>query len=385
MNRYLILHFLILADLFKRLGYAIVPCSVFVLMILINSPGQAQVVTQLYQAVVPAQQNEEAINHEPLKQALMQVLIKLSGNHKIIADPAVKAKIEQADRFVLQYEYQVINEQSVLSVQFDEVAIKKLLRTVDSPIWSSSRPDWLLWIVLETMPGQSAVLNEEEHANETKAIKTQAVQRGLPVIFPVLDFEDRANLKTSDITTGIKDPVIATAKRYGVKAICTGWLFTSAESGQLEAHWRLYIEDAKELSWKQSGTDLAKILSEATDKTVDSIAHYFLTASDRKSTPETAVSPETPQTKPTDEANTPFKLIVTGIPGMRDYAQVQSYLQNLDVITEVQVLYMRSGQTTFSISSEGGKTAVEQAISLGNVLVPENNPTGGEMTYRFVP
>ncbi|OQW91999.1 MAG: hypothetical protein BWK79_15615, partial [Beggiatoa sp. IS2] len=265
---------------------------IFLMILLMSSQrGQTQTITNLYRAIVPAEQGEEVTTHEPLKQALMQILIKISGNHKIVADPTIKAKIEQADRLVLQYEYQTINDQSVLSVQFDEVAVKKLLRTAGSPIWSGNRPDWLMWIVLETEGGQrQVVLNEEEQANEVTSIKTQAVQRGLPVLFPVLDFEDRANLKMADITTGIKDPVITIAKRYGVKVICTGWLFTSLESSQLEGHWRLYIvEDAKEFSWKNSDTDLAKLLSAATDKAIDNISDYFLTTSGKK-TPTTETS-----------------------------------------------------------------------------------------------
>jgi hypothetical protein len=347
------------------------------LLLTVSQLVPAQVVTNLYQATVAVESDDST--HEPLKQALMQVLIKLSGNHKIVADPAVKAKIEQADRLVLQYEYQTVNDRSVLLVQFDEVAVKKLLRSTGSPLWSSSRPDWLMWIVLDT-EGRQAILNEEEQSNEVTLIKMQAIQRGLPVIFPVLDFEDRANLKVSDIVTGIKEPIIATAKRYGVKAICTGWLFTSVESGKLEGHWRIYIGDEKELSWKSSHTELAKLLNEATDKAIDSIAHYFLTNSDQKKpiTTEAASSPST-----AGEAKTSFKLVVTGIPGMRDYAQVQTYLQNLDVITSVQVLHIRSGQITFLIDSDDGQEAVKQAINLGNVLVPEI--TGDEMTYRFVP
>ncbi len=345
--------------------------SLLCLGILFCSPvGYTQTASDLYQAQVTVKQRGEEARQEGFRQALTQVLIKLSGDRQTPLQPAIQKELKDAQRWVDEYRYltEPQEPQQVLSVHFAEELTDDLLDTLKLPIWSSTRPGLLTWIVLDTKD-QQQIINEEDASKEVTFLKEQAQQRGLPILFPILDVDDLATLKIADVMNGNRDPVMKIAKRYGVKTILVGWLLKTLDGWQ--SQWHLYI-NAEEIPFHATHPQLREALQEGFQQAVDHLAKRFIKLMPINTLPS-------PEAGPAVE----FDVIVTNVPTLRDYAKVNDYLEHLDIVEEVQVLRIQPGDVKFHLTVRGGKSALRQAISFGNLLVPQSD-NGEETGYRLV-
>ena len=112
--------------------------------------------------------------------------------------------------------------------------IERMLADAQIPLWDSNRPSVLIWMALQDESGSRSLMTSDINNDIIEYIKDFADARGLPVLFPVLDFEDRRNL-SEDLVWRLDEQAIRTASlRYGADSILTGRLhFTS--SGELVA------------------------------------------------------------------------------------------------------------------------------------------------------
>ena len=125
-------------------------------------------------------------------------------------------------------------EQRFIEVEFSSVLIERMLADAQIPLWDSNRPSVLIWMALQDESGSRSLMTSDINNDIIEYIKDFADARGLPVLFPVLDFEDRRNL-SEDLVWRLDEQAIRTASlRYGADSILTGRLhFTS--SGELVA------------------------------------------------------------------------------------------------------------------------------------------------------
>ena len=72
--------------------------------------------------------------------------------------------------------------------------IERMLADAQIPLWDSNRPSVLIWMALQDESGSRSLMTSDINNDIIEYIKYFADARGLPVLFPVLDFEDRRNL-----------------------------------------------------------------------------------------------------------------------------------------------------------------------------------------------
>jgi hypothetical protein len=302
-----------------------------------------------YTAWVPVKERSEAAHAEALQQGLRQVLVKLSGSQAVLSQPAVQKALPKAAQWVEQYEYR--NQPPVpggeapltLVARFFPAEIDQLLKQTGGGQWGKDRPLLLVWLALNTR-----LLNEEESPKEAEAVQTVAAQRGLPVLFPLLDLDDRLALPPTLLAAGQEQAMRQAAQRYAPGALLAGTL-ESGPDNTWQARWYL-LGGQTRVVWASRHANLSGLLDEALGKVAESLSARF--------------------GAPGSASPSLVEVQITEVVGMQAYAQVQSYLAALDTVENFQVRQVEGDRLRLSVLAKGGRAGLAQAIALGRLLQP---------------
>ncbi len=337
------------------------------LFLLISQPVYAIKVSGLYQATVPVSDESVSTRHPAIKQALIQVLVKLTGERNVSKNSSISKLIERSERFVQQFRYrQATNaknqhtQSTELWVQFDETALNDELRAYGLTVWGKERPSILVWLAHEGNESRHLV-SIEESPEYLSMLDHHASARGVSLLFPLLDLEDTSRISVSDIWGGFKEPILEASERYQVDVVLTGKLIQLLPT-LWESHWSVYIDD-QEMNWSSQGGLVDIVLEEGVDELADRLAlRYANTGSNRVEI---------------------IELIVSDINDLDEYARTLFYLESLQSVRTVQVKRVESDNVMFELISHGGQSAIDQAIALGKTLELDRNSE--QLTYRLLP
>ena len=214
-------------------------------------------VNDLYQATVPVQNQSRQVRAIAEREALSEVIIKVSGQHEVLESAEIKNAVSNASQYLRQFEFSRDDQgQLLLHAQFDENKLNKLLRRESLPIWGKRRPAILLW-----MAGEDAqtlvrhVISRESYNHLREQILTVSKQRGLPILFPLYDLQDNQSVSVSDVWGHFYHHIVKFSARYDHDAIVIArfrHLDETQEQANLSAdgqdmnwnlQWRLYEQD----------------------------------------------------------------------------------------------------------------------------------------------
>ena len=341
--------------------------SIFIIafIMLVSQPVFAIKVSGLYQTTVPVSDESAPVRNKALKQALTQVLIKLTGDRNINSSSNVEPLLEKSERFVQQFRYRQVTTEGEstleLQVNFDETALNEALRSYGITIWSNERPAILVWMAYEGTEGRQMV-SFEAHPEYLEMLDKRASARGLSLLFPLLDLEDTARISVSDVWGGFKEPILGASQRYDADVILTGKL-TQIMPALWEAQWTAYIDDQVQ-NWSSQGQIADMALEEGIDELADRLASRYASVG---STQAEVIEIE-----------------VVDINNVDEYARTLSYLEGLQSVSSVQVKHVYPDKVIFELISLGGQAVIDQAIGLGNVLEPVISTKEGP-SYRLLP
>jgi uncharacterized protein len=324
-------------------------------------------VSGLYQATVPVADESVAKRNPAIKQALIQVLVKLTGDRNIRSSSSIASLIERPERFVQQFRYRHIDnteepvvQSTELLVQFDETALNEGLRNYGLTIWGQERPSVLVWLAHEDNQVRRLVSfeNSPEYLN---MLDQGAAARGLSLLFPLLDLEDSSQISVSDVWGGFKEPIANASNRYQADVILTAKVIQVLPN-LWESNWTAYIND-QTMSWTSQGELAEIVLQEGIDEVADRIAAQYA------NTGSTIAEV--------------IELMVTDIDDVDEYARALSYLESVQSITSVQVKRVTRNNVIFTLINRGGLAAIDQSIALGKTLELVSN--NEQLTYRLLP
>ncbi len=326
------------------------------------TPGAVAVEGQgdLYAATIPVASQDQGERQQAFRRAFEQVLIKASGNRTTPGHPVITKALAQPERYVAQFRYLGELEPSArygesptralrLWTRFDAAAVRVLLRDANVPAWGQVRPSVLLWFALEQANGP-VVFGADSSSRLTAVLEDAAAQRGLPLILPLLDLEDRSRLSASNLWAGFEEDILAASRRYQSEAVLVARAYHSL-SGQWEARWRLFLAGSSSRDWSARGAALEPLLEEGVHQAAGYIAERFLAVS--RSTGADGI-----------------ELVVGGINTLSDYAHILSYLEALEVVSSVQVEKLQGDQVWFLVMARGGIAAMRDALALNRKLIP---------------
>lgn len=347
--------------------------------------AEAAQIDGLYQAKVPvkSQSRDERLAVYPA--ALAQVVVKLSGNRSVPERSELSGLMRNAVALVQQFQYQELptanqalleeGYKRLLVARFDGQAITRALIEANVPLWGSTRPEVLLWLAIEDretryLLGTKASAELESHLDE------QAVRRGLPLLLPLLDLDDRRRLAFADVWGDFHHNVMLASARYGADVVLVGRLIRTAE-GTWQTRWSLHYAAANTPSeyWQGEANTQGEALAVGIDGAADHIARRYA------------------QLYSADSADS-VALRVTNVSGMAGYARAMKYLESLDIVTAVEVVQVREDEVLFRLAIRGDARGLEQSIRLGGTLAqnagsvpsPANELSSARaFVYRLLP
>jgi len=346
----------------------------FLLLFWVSFPLYAVKVPGLYQAQVPVPDQQSDSREQGVASAMREVLIKLTGDRFAPERTSLQPVINKADDYIQQYHYVQVpaggngggaengGQELQLHVQFDEETLNKTLRKLGIPVWGRERPSTLVWLAVQDQNGRH-LAGMEEAPDFVRELDRRAAQRGVVLIFPLMDLTDTSSLKVSDIWGDFSKPVLAASSRYQADTVLTGKISEPAP-GIWEAQWTVYMKNGESSTWTADGEMADNVLDEGVDGLADRLASHFVEASGGVETAHVI-------------------LRVQNVNSADQYARVLQYLQSLSPVSDIQVSSVRPGEVRFSVTAHGGEAALQQTITLGHIMAAVKG--GGSEDYRLLP
>jgi hypothetical protein len=324
----------------------------------------AQDGTELYAAEVPAADAAQRNRTVAVVDAFAAVLTKVTGRRDLRRDSRWKALAAAAPELVMQYTSREAtaaagatgtdgarNER--LWVQFDRPGVDALLRDQGIPVWGEARPTTLLLVAVEDGANRF-LLSGERMPEALAALQRARARRAVPVILPLLDLEDQATLRFTDVWANFREALLAAAVRYAPDGVLAGRLFRAA-GGTWSAQWTLHLA-AQQEAWETSGP-LPEVLAQAVDELADRLARRYV--------PEELSS------------ELVIPVTVDGIRSPADYARLMAYFTEIGAIDSFRLLAMTDERVELEARSRVTVEALARTIALGSLLRAAPELTGG--------
>lgn len=360
------------------------PC--FLLLALAGGGAYAGEVEGLYEAQVPVAGQREAERLKAIQTAFRQVLIRVTGDNRPATRDHLQTLAESPLKFVQQYLYRPLppdhqaaaaddpRSTQLLWVRFDAQAVNQFLRQANAPVWGRMRPSILLWLAIEDRGGRS-LLASDATVDMRAEIDARAQERGIPLLFPLLDLEDQRRVSFEDVWGGFEREVREASARYPADAVLVGRVYRE-KADRWAGRWSLYQESGVE-HWQAAGLPRDDILAAGIDGAADLLAARFARATG-------------------GDATEPVDVLVLDIDSLEDYSRAMEYLKSLDTVGGVQVARVDASGVHFHVMVRGDRGSLIQAIDFGRVLSPAAGdasrqrviagaPPGQELTYRLLP
>ena len=308
------------------------------------------------------------IDNQALLRALDEVLVRLTG--QVEQSPVESFGLGPADvNSLIQTRHTVRRERldedgetvSELRarVEFDEPAINRLLREHRVPRWGRERPAILLWLAVDDEDGVSFA----DDPWLESVVAEHARRLGLDIIYPLGDALDMAEVTLPDIRGGFLDSSVAAAERYGAGVIAM--LDLRVESGLTDPIW------SARWSWRVGGSDGGlqhtgmyrdMLVRRGMERLASTMAGRYAI---RDAEGEGRVR----------------RVLVEGIIDDVQFAEVQSYLDNLGIVDDVRIVAARERSLEFELNLNGD--GLEQFFEMGGLLVPAGPAVGDVLHYRL--
>ncbi len=321
---------------------------VMIALLALALPATAGVVEELYDAEAPYDGQDR---RAAFSEALAQVVVRVTGDRASVREPGVVELLARPDGYVQQFRPGATGD--TLWVSFDGQAVTNALRAAGQPVWGEERPSTLLWLAIDQGSGRRGVLGADPDQDDAvmaalrQRVEETATARGLPLVLPLLDAQDRGALSFADLWGGFDEDIESASRRYGTDAVLAGRIsLAEADRGR----WTLYSGSAP-MRWVADAED-------SIQRTADHYAGIF------------AVS----------TAGAPSRSILVRVHGVEDvagYARVLAHLESLTVVQDVAVDRLEEDRVTLALAMAGSPASLDQALALGNVLRPLDSDAAG--------
>lgn len=245
-------------------------------------------------------------------------------------------------------------EQRFINVSFAENLINQLLVSADIPIWDSNRPSVLVWMVLQDPSGEREMLTADSHPQIMALIRDFASRRGVPIIFPLLDFEDRRSLGEDQVWALETDAIRAASARYGADSVLAGRVYFTA-GGEMVGLWQFLFQDQVEI-FDGFDSDLQNYLFAPLNRITSQLAGYF------------AITPESTRRQQ-------VALRVDGVDNLQAYSGLLNYLGNLGLVESVVTTALQGARIELRLSLLGNAQQLNELIALDRDLLPITDRT----------
>lgn len=340
-------------------------------------------VTGLYQgAVTVSSRGSESERNRGFSQAFRQVLLKVTGDEAVLSQPAVRQALANADDYVDTWSYRnmpaPINPAAEgalapatieLNVTFFEPDVRRLLELARIPIWPGNRPYTLVWVALQDELGQRQLIGSSSagYANIAAMFEQHAGVRALPILFPVLDIEDRRAISATDVWDMERDSILAASTRYQSESVLVVRMFRTL-SGDVLGESQYFLR-GQVFTLEAFEMPVAEFVRKSLDMVANELSAYyavFLSGT---------------------ESNVAVNMTIAGISSAEAYAGLLNYVGQLTDVNNYQVAQVKGDTIRLTLSTGGQLRQLVETIALSQNLLPTGELVRNEnevfMSYQW--
>jgi len=318
-------------------------------------------VTGLYQGIVTVNSRDDVRERQrAFSDALRQVLLKVTGDSAIYNQPNIRRALVNADDYVDTWSYRTVNLETddsstlaiELSVSFFEPQVLTLLDGAGIPLWPGNRPYTLLWLVVQDELGVRQLLGTSSRGYPTiqRLLASEARNRGLPLLLPILDFEDLRAVSANDVWDMNTEALLAASARYQSESILLVRVFRTVAGDVLGKSNYLFRGQVFELDAFEE--PLESFLQQSVALAADELAGYYavlLSGTD---------------------SNMEVNLTVEGIRSAEDYAGLLHYVSQLTDVNGLRIARVKDQTIELRLSTGGQLRQLVETIALNRNLQP---------------
>lgn len=230
----------------------------------------------LFTASVTTQSQSREHRNRAISDALQVVISRLTADQEFAQNPVVKSALENAASYVDQYRYaQNSNDNGksslrILLVTFNKETLMSMLRSSGLAVWGANREKILVWLVIE-QEGKLALLDVDQDDEVETAIQSAANEKGIPLLLPLMDLEEKQAISAKDILANTSDTVTTASARYDVATVLSGKLVKLRTCWRSE--WALHSNKSER--WAEPCTDLKTNLSGVMQKVYQHLSSIY--------------------------------------------------------------------------------------------------------------
>lgn len=339
------------------------------------SVAVAAEVTGLYQASVPAESRDnERQRIRAFAAGMQEALVRLTGHNDVASEASVQAALASPQSYVESWAYRTLTStdgtapQLMIDISFYQAEIQRLLDNAGIPVWPSSRPETLVWLIVQDELGQrvTADLNAVTGAEAMQALQAAALKQGLPVLGPLWDFEDLTVMRPELLWTLDESTLRLASARYRYDSILALRILESVTGQVVAKAVHLFRDRVQQVEAFDS--DLDSFFADTTAMVARELADNYavrLTSTAAGST----------------QAEKLMLLSVAGVNGLADYADLLHYLEGVAGVSDLQVREVDGGQLLFSLNAAGQVRQLVENLALGRKLQAVADPAMGSDGY----
>ena len=332
----------------------------------------AAVIEDLYQAKIAVSDQSAQAQRNAFTEALKLVLVKVRGNQDLLNNAQIRQATRRATRMVSAYSYEREQSQLYLSVSFDATKIDSAIRSAGYPVWDKRRPDSLVWLVIEP-EGQSTreLLTTENAKSIYQQLTSVAQKRGIELVFPLWDLQDRQMLTEYDIWGGFSQRIIYASERYGLPTILSARIHLHDESNVLsqddltnepivkrssKAMWVgdwISIENKQISSGKVTGNDPEEVGRRLIHTLADMLSDKY--AVDFASL---------------DPAASRLQVTIKQVDSLVKYVEVLRFLKSLSVVNNANLIIQQGTDAVYELELLGDTEDLKNAFALDRSVQP---------------
>lgn len=300
--------------------------------------ANAASVTNLYQAQVPVADQSVAERSRALRIGLGKVLVKVTGNSAVLADPEILQAMAGAEGYVTEYGYVGYTEPGAseskglaLNIHFAETSVDRLMRREQLQVWPSDRPELLVWMVIDGSSGGRQFVSSDDQPELLALLGHAMKERAAPLLMPLLDLTDRTTLTEEDAWNFNLERLAEASARYNSHAWMAVRLYQSS-TGQWRGARLLKLEGSDNLRSLVADSP-ARLVEQLVSETVDTLASRY------------AFVPQS-----TDQE---LLLNIDHVENYQSFSDVTGYLESLELVSSVTVDYVDEDRLGLRLSMEG--------------------------------
>jgi len=284
------------------------------------------------------------------RDALSDVLIRVTGRRDAAALPALEPLVSDASRYVSSFRRASAGR---MIVSFDGDAIEQAIAAAGLPFWGEQRPLTLVWLAVDRGGGQRGLVTAEAVSGERKAVEAAAAQRGLPLAWPSAAGGEDIRRRLDQTWSGDTSALAAAAGRYGADGVLIGRAVASGRGGY-SVDW----------SFAGAGGGALKLrggLEDGIQAVADRYAGLYASVAAAR--------------------RTELDVTVQGVGTTAQYAEVSRYLESLGVVRGLALREVLPDAVVFRLSVRGDLSALQREVAAGRRLSPAQ---GGAASAVFV-